>query len=161
MTKNQILETMLLASSVALTATGSAMAQCPTTSSAVTTYHYDNLRTGWDCNEATLTPAIVQKTGHGGFGWLSTTQLDEQVDAQPLFVPNQTITAGPNLVTGAVPGIYDVVYVATENNSIYAIDSKTGKILLHNDGRAVDPDALASVRTRGRTRQVGCQHGRS
>ena len=128
---NQILETMLLASSVALTATGSPMAQCPTTSSAVTTYHYDNLRTGWDCNEATLTPAIVQKTGHGGFGWLSTTQLDEQVDAQPLFVPNQTITAGPNLVTGAVPGIYDVVYVATENNSIYAIDSKTGKILLH------------------------------
>jgi hypothetical protein len=140
MTINRIVEALLVASFVAFTTVGSAIAQPPppcvtggavTTSTAVTTYHYDNLRTGWNCNETILTPAVVNHGGSGGFGLLSTTTLDDQVTAQPLFVPKQTIRAGNNLVAGATPGIYDVVYVATENNSIYAIDASTGKILLH------------------------------
>ena len=74
---------------------------------AVVTYHYDNLRTGWNSNEGTLTPSNVKSS----FNLLHTVALDEQVDAQPLVVPNQTITAGPH------PGTYEVVYVATANNT--------------------------------------------
>jgi len=46
--------------------------------------------------------------------------LDDQVDAQPLVVPGQQVTAGIYTVT-PTPGIYQVVYVATENNTIYGI----------------------------------------
>jgi hypothetical protein len=119
---------------------GSATAQPPspcvtggsvTPSIAVTTYHYDNLRTGWNCNETMLTPDLVSdkaiRSGTFGFGLLSTTTLDDQVDAQPLFVPRQRITAGPAM------GSHDVVYVATENNSIYGIDASTGNVLLWKD----------------------------
>jgi hypothetical protein len=87
----------------------------------VTTYHYDNLRTGWNPNETTLTPANVGPTT---FGVIAKVPLDDQVDAQPLIVPNQQITAGPT------PGTYQVVYVATEGNTIYAINADNGAVLL-------------------------------
>ena len=58
---------------------------------AVTTYHYDNNRTGWNKHETVLTPANV---GTSSFGWLRTVVLDDQVDAQPLVVPGVLITAG-------------------------------------------------------------------
>ena len=88
----------------------------------VTTYHYDNYRTGWNSNETTLTVAALQGST---FGRLGSVALDDQVDAQPLVVPGVTITAGK------FRGIHDVVYVATDNNSIYAIDATTGKVLLN------------------------------
>jgi hypothetical protein len=88
---------------------------------AVTTYHNDNNRTGWNKTESVLTPANV---GKATFGLLQTVTLDDQVDAQPLVVPGVMITAG-NFV-----GVHDVVYVATENNSVYAIDIHTGAVLL-------------------------------
>lgn len=88
---------------------------------AVTTYHYDNLRTGWDPNEVKLNYANV---GPSSFGPLLSVPLDDQVDTQPLVVPNETI------VGGAAPGKHDVVYVATEGNTIYAIDASSGAVLL-------------------------------
>ncbi len=98
----------------------------------VVTYHYDTLRTGWNQNETTLTAANV---GSGSFGLLEQVALDQQVDAQPLFVSGQTIQG--------VNGTYDVVYVATENNTIYAIDANSGNILLsQNFGTAVPESAL-------------------
>ena len=87
----------------------------------VATYHYNNQRTGWNGNETTLTQANV---GSISFGVLSEVVLDDQVDAQPLVVPNQQITAGPT------PGAYQVVYVATEANTIYAIRASNGAVLL-------------------------------
>jgi hypothetical protein len=87
----------------------------------VATYHYDNQRTGWNGNETNLTPANVGSTS---FGVLAEVVLDDQVDAQPLVVPNQQITAGPT------PGAYQVVYVATEANTIYAIRASNGAVLL-------------------------------
>ena len=87
----------------------------------VATYHYDNQRTGWNGNETTLTPANVGSTS---FGVVSQVVLDDQVDAQPLVVPNQQITAGPT------PGTYQVVYVATAANTIYAIRASNGAVLL-------------------------------
>jgi hypothetical protein len=88
---------------------------------AVTTYHYDSQRTGWNYNETTLTPTNVGPTS---FGVLFQIGLDDQVDAQPLVVPNQQITAG------LTPGTYQVVYVATESNTIYAINAANGAMLL-------------------------------
>jgi hypothetical protein len=88
---------------------------------AVTTYHYDNNRTGWNKHETVLTPANV---GTSSFGWLRTVVLDDQVDAQPLVVPGVLITAG------RFQGAQDVVYVATEHNTVYAIDVHCGTVLL-------------------------------
>ncbi len=96
---------------------------------AVSTYHYDALRTGWNSKETTLTTANV---GPSTFGVLFQIGLDEQVDAQPLVVPNQQITAGSS------PGTYEVVYVATEGNTVYAINSANGSVLVkRNLGTAV------------------------
>jgi hypothetical protein len=88
---------------------------------AVTTYHYDNNRTGWNKHETVLTPANV---GTPSFGWLRTVVLDDQVDAQPLMVPGVLMTAGQ------FQGPHDVVYVATEHNTVYAIDVHSGIVLL-------------------------------
>jgi hypothetical protein len=96
---------------------------------AVTTYHNDTYRTGWNNHETTLTPANV---GSGAFGLLHNVPLDDQVDAQPLVVPGVMITAG------ASQGQHDVVYVATEGNTIYAIDAHSGAVLLSpNFGKPV------------------------
>jgi outer membrane protein assembly factor BamB len=89
---------------------------------AVTTYHYDNYRTGWNSEETALTVAAV---GSSSFGVLGKVALDDQVDAQPLIVPSVTITTGKFKGT-----VHSVVYVATENNSVYAIDTNTGQALL-------------------------------
>jgi len=95
----------------------------------VTTYHYDNNRTGWNQTETVLTPANV---GGSSFGVLHHIPLDDQVDGQPLVVPGVNITAGSR------QGKHDVVYVATEGNTIYAIDAESGAVLLSpNFGKPV------------------------
>ncbi len=88
---------------------------------AVTTYHNDNFRTGWNASETLLTPANVNASQ---FGLLATVLVDDQVDAQPLVVPGVNITAGNN------QGKHDVVYVVTGNNTVYAIDANIGTVLL-------------------------------
>jgi len=95
---------------------------------AITTYHYDTNRTGWNQNETVLTPANVGSS----FGFLHHVPLDDQVDGQPLVVPGVTITAG------AHKGKHDVVYVATEGNTVYAVDAHSGVVLLSpNFGKPV------------------------
>src|ERR1700730_1775204 len=109
---------------------GSAAAQSPVW---VPTYHYDNLRTGWNSHETQLT---LQNVTQSTFGAIGLANLDDQVDAQPLIVPNQSIAGGT----------FDVVYVATESNTIYAIDASNGVILLsRNLGRPVPKSSLANV----------------
>jgi len=96
---------------------------------AVTTFHYDNGRTGWNSHETRLTPSNV---GSAAFGLLHTVAVDDEVDAQPLVVANVNITGGNH------QGKHNVVYVATANNTIYAIDAVTGEILLSpNFGKPV------------------------
>lgn len=95
------------------------------------TYHYNNERTGWNDTEQVLTPANVSSPE---FRRLQTVPLDDQVDAQPLIVTQQTIKD---------QGVFDVVYTATENNTVYAIDVLTGNILLsRNLGAPVPRSAL-------------------
>jgi hypothetical protein len=103
-----------------LAAGGAAQAQTN-----ITTYHYDNNRSGWNSTETALTQANVSKSQ---FGLLHTVSVDDQVDAQPLVVNNETINGSQ----------HNVVYVATENNSVYAIDAQSGQVLLQtNLGTAV------------------------
>jgi hypothetical protein len=89
---------------------------------AVTTYHNDNMRTGWNREEEELTYSRVQSAR---FGLIQNVTLDDQVDTQPLLVPRVDIPTGPS------PGVHDVIYVATEGNTIYAIDASSGQILLN------------------------------
>ena len=101
----------------------------------IRTYHYDNLRTGWNASETSLTPANV---AGASFGPLHSVALDEQVDAQPLYVANLRI-AGQNTA-------HDVVFTATENNTVYAIDAEAGTILLQrNFGTPVPKSTLPGV----------------
>ena len=83
----------------------------------VTTYHYDNSRTGQNVHETVLNPAIVNVNQ---FGKLFSTTVDGSVYAQPLYVPNVQNIAG---------GTHNVLYVATEHDSLYAIDADSGALL--------------------------------
>ena len=98
---------------------GQKQAAAPTSSSPqdVVTYHGDNLRTGWFSAETILTASNVNANS---FGLLQTVPLDGRVDAEPLVLMQQPI---------AGQGIHNVVYVATENDSVYAIDADNGSIL--------------------------------
>ena len=92
---------------------------------AVTTYHNDTSRTGWNPAETALTAASVR-----GLQLQHPVVLDEQVDAQPLYVPDQTISG---------QGAHEVVYAVTEANTVYAVDASTGAILLSVREVLLDP----------------------
>ena len=77
----------------------------------VVTYHYDNLRTGQNLNETILTPTNVNSTT---FGKLGAFTVDGLVDAQPLYL---SAVAIPSV------GTKNVLYVATEHDSVYAFDA--------------------------------------
>lgn len=83
----------------------------------VVTYHNDSQRTGWNAAENTLTTANVSPAT---FGWIATVALDDRIDTQPLVVTNQPIQD---------QGVHTVVYVGTESNTLYAIDSWSGDVL--------------------------------
>jgi hypothetical protein len=67
-----------------------AAALLPAVAGAVTTYHYDNFRTGWDQTETSLTPANA-----GYIEQLHSISLDGQSDAQPLYMPNMNLGGLP------------------------------------------------------------------
>ena len=91
----------------------------------ITQYHVDTESTGANLTETQLTSTNVNATD---FGQLYNTTLDGQVYAEPLVMTNITIAAGPNTV--GTPGTYaSVVFVATENDSLYAINAANGAIL--------------------------------
>ena len=74
----------------------------------------NNARDGANINETLLTPANVNANN---FGKLFSFPVDYVVMAQPLYMPNVNI---PN------QGVHNVVYVVTQEDSVYAIDADTG-----------------------------------
>ena len=84
----------------------------------VLTYHNDVARTGQNLNESTLTTANVKSANFGLVGNLS---VDGGVDAEPLYVSNLSLAGG----------VHNVVYVVTENDSVYAFDADTFAQLWH------------------------------
>ncbi len=82
----------------------------------VLTYHNDNGRTGQDLNETILNPTNVNVNT---FGKLFILAADGKVDAEPLYVSNLTVNGAQ----------HNVVYVVTENDSVYAYDADTGALL--------------------------------
>jgi hypothetical protein len=110
---------------------------------AITTYKYDNNRTGWNQNEKKLTIAKVSSSSFGPLSF-SPVAVDDQVDTQPLVVPKLKRINGDNI------GHDDVVYVTTESNSVYAIDGNTGAVLVHtNLGAPVQVPVLNGCNNNG------------
>jgi hypothetical protein len=101
--------TLSHAVTLALTVQAAATTNAPD----VTTYHYDNSRDGLNAAETILTPTNVNSTLFGKLGFDA---VDGLVDAQPLYVANLT-------VGGA---LHNVLYVATEHDSVFAFDADSG-----------------------------------
>ncbi len=106
----------------------------------VLSYHMDNQSTGVNNTETLLTLGNVNTTS---FGKTSTTPLDGQVYAEPLYVSNLNIT------TGNFPGIHNTVFAATEHDGLYAIDASGGNILWYDSliNPSVSGVALAGATT--------------
>jgi hypothetical protein len=78
----------------------------------VLTYHNDLSRSGQNVNETILTPANLNSSNFGKVGFLA---VDGLVDAEPLY-------ASGLMVSGLT---HNVVFVVTENDSVYAFDADT------------------------------------
>jgi hypothetical protein len=76
----------------------------------VLTYHYDNFLSGNNAQETDLTPANVNPTN---FGKLFSQPVDGQIYATPLYKTGVTLPDG---------SMHDIAFVASEHDSVYAID---------------------------------------
>jgi hypothetical protein len=94
-----------------LSLAGALTLQTSAQSTDVLTWHNDNSRTGQALNEQILTPTNVN-TNHFGKTWFL--NADGQVYAQPLYA------AGVDIGNF---GLRNVVYIETENDSVYAYDA--------------------------------------
>ncbi len=77
----------------------------------VLTQHNDNTRSGLNANETLLTPANVNVNS---FGKLFTQNVDGIIVGQPLYASDVLMNDGL---------VHNVVYVATQNNTVYAFDA--------------------------------------
>ena len=93
-----------------LVSTAVLLAQTPT-AVPVLTWRYDLTHAGANTQETVLEPSNVNASS---FGKLFALTVDDRVFAQPLYVPNLKMSDGQT---------HNVLFVATENDSIYAFDA--------------------------------------
>ncbi len=96
----------------------------------VLTWHNDNARTGQNLGEKILT---LQDVNSKKFGKLFTVHVDGKVDAEPLYAGGIEIPS---------EGLRNVLFVATEHDSVYALDADTGKQFWHV--RLLAPEEMPS-----------------
>jgi uncharacterized membrane protein len=101
------------------------------------TYHNDNMRTGQNTGETVLTTSNVN---HNQFGKLFAYPLDGIAFASPLYVESVNIGGA----------YHNVVYVATEHDSVYAFDA---------DGLSNNPLWHVSFLSNGVTPIPACDTG--
>jgi hypothetical protein len=82
----------------------------------VTTYKYDLSRSGLNPSESALTLANVTAAN---FGLLRSLSVDGRVDAQPLYLSQLSVAGSAR----------NVVFAATEHDSVYALDADTGALI--------------------------------
>jgi hypothetical protein len=99
----------------------------------VLTYHNDIARTGQNLTEQILTPANVKTS----FGKLFEDSVDGLVDAQPLIKTQVSIPG---------QGVHNVVYVATENDTVYAFDADVGGPALWNKSMLLSGELASDER---------------
>jgi outer membrane protein assembly factor BamB len=85
----------------------------------VLTFHNDLSRAGVNTSETVLTPSNVNSSS---FGKLFVITTDGKVDAQPLYMSSVAMGA---------QGTHNVLYVATEHDSVYAFDADNVLTLWH------------------------------
>src|SRR5579871_1723107 len=83
----------------------------------VLTYHNDTARTGLYAQETILN---LKNVNAQSFGLLYSDAVDGKVDAEPLYVSQQTVQG---------QGQHNVLYVVTEHDSVYAFDADNGALL--------------------------------
>jgi hypothetical protein len=115
MSKQLTIVALVAASGLALIATNRTLTSAGNTN--VLTYHNDNGRTGQNLAETILAPATVNASVFGKTGSLA---MDGKVDAQPLLLSGVPI---------AGRGTFNILFAATEHDSVYAFDSDTGSVL--------------------------------
>ncbi len=110
--------------------------------------HNDSSNTGGNLSETILNQSNVNSSS---FGKIFSDNLDGQVYAQPLYQSSVNITTGLN------QGVHNVAYVATENDSLYAIDAVTGTVLWKDNylGPGVTTVPFADVGTTDLTPVIG------
>ena len=97
----------------------------------VFSWRNDNGLTGQNAQEAMLTPSSLSSTTGPTFKKLFGCGVDGQIFAQPLYAANVTI--------GNVT--HDVVYVATEHDSVYAFDAHANNCQILWQVSFIDPAA--------------------
>ena len=98
---------------------------------------YDSGRTGQNLSETSLS---VQNVGSGSFGKLYSYPLDGVTYAQPLVKASLTIPG---------KGTYNVVFLATEHGSVYALDADSATPIWHRS--FINPAAGLTTRATSST----------
>jgi hypothetical protein len=81
------------------------------------TLHNDNAQTSLNSSESILTPGNANASR---FGKLGLFPVDGAVDAQPLYLSEVNVPG---------KGVHDILYVATENDTVFAFDAFSGAVL--------------------------------